>query len=349
MNSEEENLIDGGIGMIGTSVLLNKCGTMLVRRDTQLQANRHERHMIERIASRKDIGTVPLVYLEGILFPSIFWCLSHSADGGILGSMPTSLFCQHSTRKRLGIASIADHAKTRLKSVGNTASTDPRYLTFMFDSIANGALEGSDTRVVLSRGFEESMGPAGMRIRNKDDNLYSDTIDNRQCVHDLCASERDDEHDLFITLTCNQREHFGIRQIKWYIDDGEALANYKRSFRKHFHHEKELTKESEKEIQKAFQEASMTLTVRNWMEVRKILIQYLLNSPELPLGSKVEKIFVRDEYQGDAGNLSHLHMIVALAKKYSTEEGKICIQNVIRGFVDELCVLMKLSCIYRRA
>jgi hypothetical protein len=76
------------------------------------------------------------------------------------------------------VASLSDHAKMRLKSIGNTASTDPRYLTFMFDSIANGAIEGSDTRLVLSRGFEESMGPAGMRMRNKDDNLYSDTIDN---------------------------------------------------------------------------------------------------------------------------------------------------------------------------
>ena len=206
----------------------------------------------------------------------------------------------------------------------------------MFDGIANGALEGNDTRVVLSRGFEESMGPAGMRMRNKDDCLYSDTIDNRQCVHDLCASEKDDAHDLFITLTCNQREHFGIRNVKRYIDDGDALRNYKLHHKQLFPTERCLSFDSEREVQKALQQASMTLTVRNWMEIRKILIQYILLSPELPLGSKVNKIFVRDEYQGDAGNLSHLHMIVALCDKYSTSKGKAAVEGAIRGFVDEI-------------
>lgn len=336
LEGENENLIYGNSEVIGTSVLLNKCGTMLVRRDTQLQANRRERHMLERIASRHDIGTVPLVYLEGVLFPSVFWCLPHSVDGGVLGSMPTSLFCQSATRKRLCIASIADHAKARLKSIGSTASTDPRYLTFMFDSIANGALEGNDTRVVLSRGFEESMGPAGMRMRNNGDTLYTDTIDNRQCVHDLCASEREDSHDVFVTLTANQREHFGLKQIKCYIDDGKALDNYIRHFKSTYPSERDLSLRARGEIQRALQEASITLTVRNWMEIRKIMIQYLLHSPELPLGSKVSKIFVRDEYQGDAGNLSHLHLLAALEEKYSSVEGKERIHQVIRGFVDDI-------------
>ena len=76
------------------------------------------------------------------------------------------------------LAGVGDHAKICLKGVGNTASADPRCVTFVFDAVANGALEGNDTRVVLSRGFEESMGPAGMRMRNKDDTLHSDAIDN---------------------------------------------------------------------------------------------------------------------------------------------------------------------------
>ena len=316
-------------------MLLNKCGTMLVRRDNQLQSSRRERNVIEKVVARKDLGTVPLVHLEGILFPSIFWSLSHSVDGGILGSMPTSLFCQNKTRKRVGIASMADHAKTRLKSIGSTNSTDPRYLTFLFDSIANGAIEGQDTRVVLSRGFEESMGPAGMRIRNKDDDLYSDTIDNRQCVHDLCASERDDPADLFVTLTCNQREHFGIRKIKRYIDDGDALINYKKYLKKTFPNEPTLSVKSQKEVQRSFQEASRTLTVRNWMEIRLILLRYIRKSPEKPLGDVI-KLFVRDEYQGDAGNLSHMHMLVTLRHKYNTPEGKKVIEGLVKGFVDEI-------------
>ena len=126
-----------GVTGMGTSVLLNKCGSMLVRRQSRLEASRRKRNLMERVVSRKDIGTVPLVYLEGVLFPSIFWRLSHSGDGGILGSIPTSLFCQHETRKQYCVASMADHAKTRLKSIGNSAGNNPQYLSFLFDSLAN--------------------------------------------------------------------------------------------------------------------------------------------------------------------------------------------------------------------
>ena len=166
------------------------------------------------------------------------------------------------------------------------------------------------------------MGPAGMRMRNKDDTLYSDAIDNRQCVHDLCASERESSHDVFVTLTCDQREHFGIKNVKRCIDDGEALQNYKRHLADEFPTCEQLTARTELEVQRSSQEASMTLTVRNWMEVRKTLIECLLRSPELPLGSEVEKNFVRDECQGDAGNLSHLHMLVAMKKSAVQQKGK---------------------------
>ena len=176
---------------MGTSVLLNKFGTVLVRRDNRLQASKREKNLVERVASRLSEGTIPLVYMEAMLFPSIFWHQAGQSNGGMLGSIPTALFCQHKTRKRFRIASLADHAKVRLKGCASTASTNPAYLSFLFDSLANGALEGTDTRVVLSRGFEESMGPAGMRVRNKDQDLYTDTIDNRQNCHNLCASERD--------------------------------------------------------------------------------------------------------------------------------------------------------------
>ena len=320
---------------IGSSVLLNKCGSMLVRRQSRLQASRKERNLIERVVSNPDTGTVPLIYLEGIVFPSIFFSLPHSTDGGVLGSIPVTFFCQHATRKQFGIASIAEHAKVRLTSVGNTASTDPRYLSFMFDALANGALEGQDTRVVLSRGFEESMGPAGMRMRNSEDDFYTDTIDNRQNVHNLCASEKDSASTLFITLTCNQRDHFGVAPIKRYIDDGAALENYVRFYEENFPNEKSLSPSFLREVQSSLVEASRTLTVRNWLEVKTLLLHYMYKSPEKPLGN-VRKLFSRDEYQSDVGNLCHLHMLVTLDAKYDENEGRKFIQQLVQGSVDEI-------------
>jgi predicted GIY-YIG superfamily endonuclease len=308
---------------------------MLVRRQSRLQASRRERNFMERVVSKKDLGTVPLVYLEGVLFPSIFWRLPHSSDGGILGSIPTPLFCQHDTRKQFGVASMADHAKMRLKSVGNTASTSPDFLAFTFDTLANGAVEGHDTRIVLSRGFESCMGPAGMRLRDQDDDLYSDGIDNRQNVHNLCAAERIRSSDLFVTLTCNQARHFGIKKIKNYVDSGEALENYKKYLRSEFPTHKELSARASKEVQLALNEASRTLIVRHWLEVKKFLLEYLLKSPEMPL-TEILKLFCRDEYQSGMGNLCHMHMLVTLQRDYSSFEGRKAIQKLVRGFVDDI-------------
>ena len=325
----------GRFGYMGSSVLLNKCGTMLVRRQTQLQAGRRERNMLERVVSNRDIGTVPLVYLEGILFPSIFWNLPHSSDGGVVGSIPTALFCQHETRKKHKVASIAEHAKVRLKSVGSTACGDPRYLSFLFDALANGAIEGHDTRVVLSRGFEACMGQAGMRMRNGDDDLYTDTIDNRQNVHNLCASEREEPSTLFLTLTCNQKQHFGIKMVKEYIDSDQCVNNYLELYSKKFPREKELSENFKVELKKAFEEAARNLIVRNWMEIRVLLIKYISESEERPAG-EVLKIFVRDEYQPDVGNLSHLHMLITLRQKYEDEKGREWIESIIRGTIDDI-------------
>ena len=218
--------IRGNTRGIGTSVLLNKCGSMLVRRQTRLEATRRERNLMERVVSRKDVGSIPLLFLEGMIFPSLFYRLSSSSDGSVIGSLPTCLFCQHKTRKSYGVASIASHAKAWLKYPGSAVSTDPRYLSFLFDSLANGAIEGHDTRIVLSRGFECCMGPAGMRLRDKDDDLYTDGIDNRQNVHNLCAAQRYKQDTVFVTLSANQSGLFGLWFLKHYVDSGEALQNY---------------------------------------------------------------------------------------------------------------------------
>lgn len=326
----------GRIRGMGTSVLLNKCGSMLVRRQTRLEASRRERNLLERVASQEAAGTIPLVYLEGLLFPSIFWALPSCGDGGILGSIPTALFCQHDTRKLYNVASMADHAKMRLKSVDSSASTDPRYLSFLFDTLANGAIEGHDTRLVLNRGFESCMGPAGMRLRDKDDDLYTDGIDNRQNVHNLCAAERIRPSTLFVTLTCNQSHHFGVKKIKQYVDSGAAISNYVDYLKKDFPGVGELSAVAMREVQLAMNEAARCLIVRHWLEVKRFLLNYILHSPELPMGLAVDGLFSRDEYQGTEGNLPHMHMLVTLAEGYETEEGRRAVQGAVRGFVDDI-------------
>ena len=82
------------------------------------------------------------------------------------------------------------HMKVRLKTAASTASCDNRFVAFAFDAIANSSMGSRDTRIVLNRGFAESMGNSGLRARNEGDDFYTDTIDNRQVVHNLCSTEK---------------------------------------------------------------------------------------------------------------------------------------------------------------
>jgi hypothetical protein len=280
---------------MGTGVMLNKFGTVLVRKDSQLQASCRERNLVERVVSVNDVESVPLVYLEGMLFPSIFWSQPNGGDGGLLGAMPTAFLCRHQTRRKYNITSLIKHARLRLKMTASTVGSNPNYLAFLFDALANGALEGCDTRVVLRRGFEEQHHGAGVKVRNVQDDLFTDIIDNRQHCHNLAASEADKPSSVFVTMTCNMAEHFGVKNIKRYIDSVEALENYKAFIREKFVGFEDLTGNEEREVKESSQEAARILLVWNWMEVKAILIDYLMHSPEEPLGGKPDKLFCRDE------------------------------------------------------
>ena len=48
------------------------------------------------------------------------------------------------------------------------------------------------------------------------------------------------------------------------------------------------------------------------------------------------RLFSRDEYQGESGNLPHMHMLVTLEKDYATDDGRASIQCLVRGFVDDI-------------
>ena len=103
--------------------------------------------------------------------------------------------------------------------------------------------------------------PLGLRMRNDDQDFYTDSIDNRQVVNNLSSAERYYASTYFVTGTCNQREQFGVRKVKEWIDSDGPLEN--------FPHFDDLDASEEAEVRKAIQQAAGTLIFRNWMEVTK--------------------------------------------------------------------------------
>ena len=92
-------------------------------------------------------------------------------------------------------------------------SVDPRYLFYAFNCIANVNLRGQDTRIVLSHGFmkedrSQSLSP------NRSSKYNTDAIDSRPVVNRLAAALEEELATYFFTQTCNQRDFFGVREIK---------------------------------------------------------------------------------------------------------------------------------------
>ena len=61
------------------------------------------------------------------------------------------------------------------------------------------------------------------------------------------------------------------------------------------------------------------MTIRNWLESRKLFIKYLLTSDSSPF-DPTDALFTRDEYQADQGNLPHIHAMLKVKDCQSDEE-----------------------------
>ena len=167
-----------------------------------------------------------------------------------------------------------------------------------------------------------------MAAKSSQEHFFTDAVDNRQVVRNLCASQAETPMTLFLTLTCNQSKHFGIRRIKSWIDSDEILQHWDSKTM-------EIDDQEKKELRKAIHQAAPTLLLCNWMETRSILMLYIAKSPENPLGHVI-KMFWRDEFQDNVGNLPHVHALLCLKETMDTNEGREFLQNLIRASIGDI-------------
>ena len=84
----------------------------------------------------------------------------------------------------------------------------------------------------------------------------------------------------------NQLEHFGVKNIKQWIDRDEWCQHIKGFL--------ELSKIEKDKYKTSLQQCAAPILLRNWMETRTILIDYIYSSPKSPY-APVNAIFSRDE------------------------------------------------------
>ena len=92
-------------------VILNQCGSLLSRKDHEINGSSKHNFFLQKIHSTTDGLSIPLLYPESMLFPSIF--PFQDPDGFLsLGCIPAPLLSRK--MESLGFASIPQHTRTRL-------------------------------------------------------------------------------------------------------------------------------------------------------------------------------------------------------------------------------------------
>ena len=143
-------------------------------------------HM-KKLTSLSKFKSIPLLYPEGMLFPSIHWKLANDKCF-IVGAIPSSLL--HENCEQDGFCSIQKHIRTRLKNPSNTTSTDPRYICHCYDVMANLAATHNDTRLIINRGLTVDSNKCDVLRNNgnKDQSILG-SVDSKQMVK-ICVHRR---------------------------------------------------------------------------------------------------------------------------------------------------------------
>lgn len=307
---------------ISGHVILNQCGSLLSRTDNHIKSYKSQKHFLQRLASTIEGETIPLLYPEAMMFPSIFWKLLDSRSKSFPGALPSSLLAKPISQD--GFASIKSHVNVRLTSSFCSSSTNPTYISFLFDILSNLLLNSTDSRIILHRGLTCCDGNIGISTKANKDSPLHDSIDSKQIVKNLCASQKYVPMTFFLTFTVNQLEHFGVREIKRWID-GSKWKQFYDNFN-------DLSYEEKEEVKNGLEQAAAPILLRNWMETRIFLIDYIYGSKSSPY-HPVKGIFSRDEYQKDKGNLPHIHLILSVDMDKISEEKKTKLNDLIRASI----------------
>ena len=143
------------------------------------------------------------------------------------------------------------------------------------------------------------------------------TNDTEKCVRQLSSAIASMPVTLFLTITCNQRQHPATKRL-W-----QAII--------------EFYQDCSEEIKRSAFNSYMTTMVRCWSRTVKHLFDLILNSPEHLLG-KVVKIWGRAEFQTTAGNLPHYHILLWVEPgTFNIDELIQCSEKSILHSLHEIC------------
>ena len=247
--------------------------------------------MLQNICSKSPESSVPLLYPEGMLFPTIFWA---EANNSIVGAIPSVFYSNITNHGHIAtVPSLRDHFVARVMDNTLLTSHDFHYLQFAFDTLLNCDLNRNSAVVACQRGLEaivrhgQKLSPDG-----QESILKFDESDARREVNRLVATLRTNgPWTYFITLTCNDSATPGVAPLR------KAIARQTDNI---------------SSLHDLLQNYSILLT-RAWERTVHYIWQYITQSPQHIVGH-VKSSWMRFEFQsaGALRNRPHVHGGVTL-------------------------------------
>ena len=306
-------------------VIFNQAGRCVSRRNGQINGINREKHWIQSMCSTTPGQPCPLLQPEASLFPRHFYAAAETDRRSILGARP--LFLLSHKKHPHGFSPALQHARIRMTDPSSSTSTDPKLMCSHFDELGNIALNSNHSRDVFERGFVvEDKSTSGMAVRDKGNTDLSESVDSRRMVMNLATSQKYIKYTWFLTKTCNQKEHPGLAHLHEWKNSMQwtkSIPGYTM-----------LSQFEKDELKKAMEESSGPHVYSNWNAVKYMFLTYIKKYLTV-LGTN-SAIFARDEYQADAGNLCHNHLIFAVDRSTMNADSEKFIQDLIRTSVMEV-------------
>ena len=286
VNVESEN---NDMRNVPVQAMFNSFLTVMNRPKHPTNSSKFKR-LLQTLASLFPTCSISLLYLEAMLFPSIFY--HQNNDGSFPGALPCFLFGSKGQCNNFGFEDLLSHFRVRLTDLTLLTSTSVQYSQFAIDCMINMALGKQHSQAFFRKGLQSlRIGSDKTQLFTRDFSFH--TIDSEKRVRELSSAVATEPPTLFLTLTCNQKEHPGIAPLI------EKIELYYQN-------------ESD-EVKRAAREGAMCTVVRAWSNTVELLIEFLQKSDEQVLG-KIQKIWGRAEFQTTAGNLPHYHILKWLKK-----------------------------------
>ena len=280
-----------------TKVLLNNYLHVLRRAKVPIWTSNSHKNFLQGIVAKNPNTSVPLLFPEALLFPSIFW--KHHDDGTAIGALPSFLLQSDDINKKIGFGSVSDHLWCRLTNGSLLTSSNLHYASLAFDIKMNTEMnKAHSTYVLFRRGFEDSLGD-DETLQMPNTAIKWDGIESSKRVLEVAEACAEESPGFFLTLTCNMSAHPGIKPLF------EAIKN--------------CYGEESSEVYEAVVQSFMGMFVRLWERTSAVIMDYIEKSDEKPLGN-VLRIWWRYEFQTTQGNLPHIHCLLWVEEKKIDEK-----------------------------